>query len=117
MALTLHSPFHLEGGRVALMTAGRGMHDIHTILITAAHWDHLLPPARHYVAHRMRLLYVAITKGWPAALYYDQQGADEFLDVSPEFWASFQPPSKPRAAQRKPLPPRGRSATRRGRGK
>jgi hypothetical protein len=66
-------------------------------------------------AHRMRLLYVAITKGWPAALYYDQEGADEFLDVSPEFWTSFQPPRTP-TAQRQPASQRGRSATRRGRG-
>jgi hypothetical protein len=62
----------------------------------------------------MRLLYVAITKGWPAALFYDQQGGDEFLD---KFWASFQPPQRPRAAQRRPATQRGRSATRRGRGK
>jgi hypothetical protein len=34
----------------------------------------------------MRLLYIAFTKGWPAALFYDQQGTDEFLDVSPEFF-------------------------------
>jgi hypothetical protein len=31
----------------------------------------------------LRLLYIAITKGWPAALYYDQQGTDEFLDLLP----------------------------------
>jgi hypothetical protein len=43
----------------------------------------------------MRLLYIAITKGWPAALFYDQQGGDEFLDVSPDFWATFQPPQRP----------------------
>jgi hypothetical protein len=29
----------------------------------------------------MRLLYVAVTKGWLAALFYDQQGADEFLGL------------------------------------
>jgi hypothetical protein len=33
----------------------------------------------------MKLLYIAITKGWPAAPYYDQQGTDEFLDLSPDF--------------------------------
>jgi hypothetical protein len=33
----------------------------------------------------MRLLYIAVAKGWPAALYYNQQGEDEFLDVSPDF--------------------------------
>jgi hypothetical protein len=34
----------------------------------------------------MRLLYIAVTKGWPAALFYDQQGTDEFLDVPADFW-------------------------------
>jgi hypothetical protein len=33
-------------------------------------------------------------------LYYDQQGTDEYLDVSPEFWSGFQ--LRPRAAQQTP---------------
>jgi hypothetical protein len=45
--------------------------------------------ARRYTA----LLLVAVTKGWPAALHYDQQKADEFV----EFRAGSQP--QPRAAQ------------------
>jgi hypothetical protein len=90
------------------MTAGRDLHDLHTVLTLLAHWDHLLPKAKDYAAHRLRLLYIAITKGWQAALFYDQQGEDEFLDMQPDFWTSFQPRSRPRAA-------RGRSSTRRGR--
>jgi hypothetical protein len=39
--------------------------------------------ARNYTAYRLRLLYIAVTKGWPAALYYDQEGANEYLDVTP----------------------------------
>jgi hypothetical protein len=70
--------------RSLLMTAGRDLHDIHTVLYMAAHWPDLNQPAKNYLAHRMRLLYIAITKGWPAALYYDQQGTDEFSDISPE---------------------------------
>jgi hypothetical protein len=59
----------------------------------------------------MRLLYIAITKGWPAALFYDQQGGDEFLNVPPDFWAAFQPPPRPRAAQRRAPQARGRSTS------
>jgi hypothetical protein len=99
------------------MTAGRDLHDIHMVLFLVAHWTQLEQPARNYAAHRLRLLYVAITKGWPAALFYDQQGADEFLDVAPEFWTAYRPPARPRAAQRGTSLPRGRSSTRRGRGK
>jgi hypothetical protein len=85
--------------RASLMTVGRDLHDIHTVIHTAAHWQHLQPATKYYIVHRMRLLYVAITKGWPVALFYDQQGGDEFLDVSPEFWETFQPPQRLRAAQ------------------
>jgi hypothetical protein len=68
------------------------------------------------MAHRMRLLYIAVTKGWPEAVYYDQQGADEFLDVNPDFWTSFQAqPTRPKTAQRGTSQSRGRSSTRRGR--
>jgi hypothetical protein len=66
----------------------RYAHDIHTVLHLLAHWDILQPVTRNYAAHRQRILYVAITKGWPAGLYYDQQGPDEYLDVSPEFWTA-----------------------------
>jgi hypothetical protein len=103
--------------RAALMTAGRDLHDIHTVLYMAAHWDLLQPSARTYLLRRMRLLYIAVTKGWPAALFYDQQGTDEFLDVPPDFWANFHPPPRPKAAQQRTVPARGRSSTRRGRGK
>jgi hypothetical protein len=98
------------------MTAGRDLHDIHTVLFLVAQWPDLHKVARSYTAHRLRLLYIAVTKGWPAALFYDQQGADEFLDVAPDFWTSYQPPH-PRAAQRGAAQPRGRSSTRRGKGK
>jgi hypothetical protein len=85
--------------RVGLMTADRNLHDINTILHLLAHWHDLTATTQNYGAHRLRLLYIAITKGWPAALYYDQQGTDEFLHFGPEFWTSYQPPLG-RAAQR-----------------
>jgi hypothetical protein len=44
----------------------------------------------------MRLLYIAITKGWPAALFYDQQGTDEFLDVAPNIGLHFNHQLAPR---------------------
>jgi hypothetical protein len=103
--------------RALLMTAGRDLHDIHTVLFMAAQWTELHQVTRNYVAHRMRLLHIAITKGWSAALFYDQQGTDEFLDVSPEFWSNYQPPARPKTAQRGSYQSRGRSSTRRGRGK
>jgi hypothetical protein len=77
--------------RAAMMTAGRDLHDIHTILHMVSAWENLPDPARGYAAHRMRLLYIAITKGWPATLYFDQQGEDEFLDLAPDFWLQYQP--------------------------
>jgi hypothetical protein len=102
--------------RSQVITAGRDLHDIHTVLYLIGHWNALQPPAQHYAAHRLRLLYVAITKGWPAALYYDQQGPDEFLDTEPQFWASFQPP-RSRAAQQRTGRARGKSSARRTRGR
>jgi hypothetical protein len=94
------------------MTAGRDLHDIHTVLHLIGHWNELSPVTQFYAAHRLRLLYVPITKGWPAALFYDQQGADEFLDVGPEFWAWFQPP-RGRTTQRRQPRGSGRTSTRR----
>jgi hypothetical protein len=54
--------------RAALMMAGRDLHDIHTLLHLVGHWPSLDNSTRAYTAHRMRLLYIAITKGWQAAL-------------------------------------------------
>jgi hypothetical protein len=98
------------------MMAGHDMHNIHTTLFLVAQWSELHQPARNYTAHRLRLLYIAVTKGWPAALYYDQQGADEYLDVSSDFRTGYQPP-RSRAAQRGVSQPHGRSSTCRDRGK
>jgi hypothetical protein len=102
--------------RAQVITSGRDLHDIHTVLYLIGHWEFLEPIAQHYAAHRLRLLYVAITKGWPAALYYDQQGPDEFLDTEPQFWASYQPP-RSRAVQQRTGRARGKSSTRRTRGR
>jgi hypothetical protein len=41
--------------RAALMTAGRDLHDIHTVLFLVAHWPQLQQPTRNYAAHRLRL--------------------------------------------------------------
>jgi hypothetical protein len=48
--------------RASLITAGRDVHDIHTSIVFVAHWDHLQPYAGDYIAHRLRLLYIAVTK-------------------------------------------------------
>jgi hypothetical protein len=61
------------------MTAGRHLHDIHNLLHLVGHWTSLDNSTRSYAVHRMRLLHIAINKGWQAALYFDQQGADTFL--------------------------------------
>jgi hypothetical protein len=103
--------------RAAPMTAGRDLHDIHTVLLLVAHWDQLVPPPRNYTAHGLQLLYIAVTKGWPGALFCDQQRSDLFLDVAPEFWATYQPAPRPRAAQRAPTQGRCRSSTHRARTK
>jgi hypothetical protein len=55
--------------KAALMTAGRHLHDIHTVLHLVSAWEHLSDDARAYAADWMHLLYIAVTKGWPAALY------------------------------------------------
>jgi hypothetical protein len=99
----------------SLMTAGRDLHDIQTTLHLAAHWPHLQQTSRSYAQHRLRLLYLAATKGWPAAIYYDTQAEDEFIPAGPGFWSGFNPP-RPKTAQQASYA-RGRSATRRGRGK
>jgi hypothetical protein len=103
--------------RAAKMTEGRDLHDIHTVLHLAAHWEVLQSVTRAFLAHRIRLLYIAVTKGWPAALYFDQQGTDEFLDLPAEFWAGFRPPARPKVAQPRTTVTRGRSSRRRGRRK
>jgi hypothetical protein len=104
--------------RSSLMTAGRDLHDITTVLHLAGHWTQLRPESRTYVAHRMRLLYIAITRGWPAALQYDQIGVDEFLDLQPEVWSNIiRPTQRSRPAPRTTSAARRGSATRRGRGR
>jgi hypothetical protein len=67
------------------MTAGSDLHDIHTVLHLLALWPRLPEATQRYAAHRFKLN-IAATRGWPAAIYYNQQGADEFLDFIPEFW-------------------------------
>jgi hypothetical protein len=51
-----------------LMTAGRDVHDIHTTLHLVSYWNDLQHPTRQYVQHRLRLLYLVATRGWPAAI-------------------------------------------------
>jgi hypothetical protein len=36
-------------------------------------WPSLTEYTQRYATHHLRLLYVAVTKGWSAALFYDQQ--------------------------------------------
>jgi hypothetical protein len=61
------------------MTAGRHLHDIHNLLHFVGHWTSLDNSTRSYAVHKMRHLYIAINKGWQAALYCDQEGADALL--------------------------------------
>jgi hypothetical protein len=60
-------------GQTSLTTAGRDLHDIQTLRCSAGHRPDLQEHVQRYTAVRMRLLYVAVTKGWPVALYYDGQ--------------------------------------------
>jgi hypothetical protein len=97
-----------------LMTAGRDIHDIHTTLHLVSYWNELQHPTKAYVQHRLRLLrvYLAATRGWPAAIYYDTHGS-EFIPSEPGFWAGYQQPRPVTAQQvRRSSSP----ATRRGRG-
>jgi hypothetical protein len=73
----------------SLMTAGRDLHDIQTTLHLVAHWPYLQQTSRRYAQHHLRLLYLAATKGWPAAIYYDTQAEDEFIPAEPGFWSGF----------------------------
>jgi hypothetical protein len=73
--------------------SNRDLHDIHTVLHTVSAWEQLPESAKGYAAHRMWLLYIAITKGWSAALFYDQQGEDEFLDLAPRLLAPVPAPN------------------------
>jgi hypothetical protein len=66
-----------------LMTAGRDLHDIHTTLHLVSFWDSMPQPTRLYTQHRLRLLYLAATRGWPAAIYYDTHGSNEFIPFGP----------------------------------
>jgi hypothetical protein len=95
-----------------LMTAGRDVHDIHTTLYLVSYWDSLQPATRQYTQHRLRQ-YLAATRGWPAAIYYDTHGSDEFIPAEPGFWAGYQQPRPVTAQQGRRT---SRPATRRGRG-
>jgi hypothetical protein len=68
-----------------------------------------------YTQHRLRLLYLAATRGWPAAIYYDTHGYDEFVPSEPGFWAGYQQQPRPSTAQQARRS--SRPATRRGRGR
>jgi hypothetical protein len=104
--------------RAAMMTAGRDLHDIHTVLHMVSAWEQLPESAKMYASHRIRLLYIAITKGWPAALFYDQQGEYEFLDLAPDFWLQFQPraftASQPQQRASKAAPRKARGKQQQG---
>jgi hypothetical protein len=96
------------------MTAGRDLHDIHTTLHLVLFWDSMPQPTRLYTQHRLRLPYLAATRGWPAGIYYDTHGSDEFIPAQPGFWAGYQQPRPVTAQQARRS---SRPATRRGRGR
>jgi hypothetical protein len=96
------------------MTAVRDVHNIHTSLHLVSYWNDLQHPTRQYVQHRLCLLYLAATRGWPATIYYDTHGSDEFIPAEPGFWAGYQQPRPVTAQQARRS---SRPATRRGRGR
>jgi hypothetical protein len=67
------------------MSAGRALHDIHTTLNLLSYWPHLSLPTRRNTLHRLRLLSLTSTKGWPAAVHYDTQVSDKYIPVRPVF--------------------------------
>jgi hypothetical protein len=72
------------------MSAGWDLHDIHTTLHLVSYWPELQQATKAYTQHRLRLLYLAATIGWPAAIYFDTHGSDEFIPAEPGFWAGYQ---------------------------
>lgn len=74
-----------------LVMARWELQDMQAILFLIAHWPDLTDQGRWYTAHRLHLLYIAITKGWQAALYYSQQGTNKFLNILSDFWRGFEP--------------------------
>jgi hypothetical protein len=98
-----------------LMAAGRDLHDIHTTLHLVSFWESMPQPTKLYTQHRLRLLYLAATRGWPAAIYYDTHGYDEFIPSEPGFWAGYQ--QQPRLNTAQQAKRISRPATRRGRGR
>jgi hypothetical protein len=54
--------------QASLMTTGRDLHDIHIILYLLAQWPQFTEVTQRYAAHRLKLLYIAATKGWSAAI-------------------------------------------------
>lgn len=67
----------------------------------------------HSLAHWTCLLYTAATKGWMAAVCYDQQETKEYLDVPPELWSGYRPGT---GVARRSTKSRERQATCRDRG-
>jgi hypothetical protein len=66
-----------------------------------SYWPDLQEVTRSYTQHRLRLLYLAATRGWPAAIYFDTHGSDEFIPTEPRFWAGYrQQQPRPVTAQR-----------------
>lgn len=98
-----------------LMSAGRDLHDINTVIHLVSYWPDLQESTRNYTQHRLRLLYLAATRGWPAAIYFDTHGSDEFIPAELGFWAGYQQQPRSVTAQRASRT-RVRSATRKGRG-
>lgn len=84
-----------------VMTAGTERQDKGTDIAAAGIRPLLSRMEGCSTAHRMRLLYITISEGWPAALYYVQHGAGEFVDVPQDFWYGFHglPTAKPRESE------------------
>jgi hypothetical protein len=61
-------------------------------------------------------LYLAATRGWPAAIYFDTHGSDEFIPAEPGFWAGYQQQQPRSVTAQRTTRARTRSAIRRGRG-
>jgi hypothetical protein len=104
----------------ALMTTGRDLQDIQTLLHLVGHWPSLDNPTRAYEPTQPIGCDSSMSQSPKASMQLStltsKQGTDEFLDVGPEFWAGFQP-SPARTAQRRHLQGPRKSPARRQRGR
>lgn len=105
--------FHLAGQLKTLrvgIPAGRDVHDVDANLYILLLWPDLTPAVKKYAFNRAQLLYVALTKGWPAALQLDGAYGDDTLTLPANF--QFQPVNRKSAVSTPATQGRGRGLRR-----